>query len=733
MIREHKGEQPAVSEGMGLRPYLDEPEGIVPAEQAVRYPEYRYQKAMGAFGPEGATADFTMADPKHSVSYSGSLQSVLDAIERAPWYGPDQKAYMKAQARQQFEAKKLPPLPEAPQNENARGPFRVLADQSKPTSLAAALEGVAQPLPMDQASRMARAKEMGFDPVTYYQGRETPYPGRRAYQMITDSPGAASMFADTSLTQKGTQGGHVVPMMVNREGFADLANPEHLERIAQRLVARHPVQVGPGRLTIEEARKQLADPSNIRDGRVHWAVEPIIHAAKEAGFTGVPVHENWGKWGWPDAHSLAVFDRSHLRSPQAAFDPAKRNSTDLLASDQGKGSKVGAVASGAGDQGPIRAYHGTAAKPFDRFKRKQNDVGVHFGTAGQANDRLAYMGKVENRPGEQGMDNARIYPVDLNIKNPLRVDDPGHWGSDNLRWAISKLADPFLSDEAMDAAMRRKGNETGKVAALRDMIMRRGYDGLVYKNTGETAGAAPYRQAMDAAWQQVVEANKRGELPINGFTPKDQQHPAYKAWREADDTYRKYREDNAQDSYVAIKPGTVKSATSGETLFADQGKGGKVGAVVQGAQEWPVGAAFKVGDKIYSGVTHFDALEAAVPGAAERGLIGGDLSREFERIHGKEAADQLGEGGFVTNKGRYVTREEAAELAKAKLGKVPFGTAFGGGLDSVQFEKALAKHEGRPSRVGHGMPWWLTTGLAGAGGGLGYWVYQLAKQKPEGQ
>jgi hypothetical protein len=103
-----------------------------------------------------------------------------------------------------------------------------------------------------------------------------------------------------------------MPFFVNREGFADLANPEHIERIARRLVERHPGGLGRP-FTIEEARKQMADPANIQNGRVTWAVEPIIEAAKEAGFTGIPVHENWGKWGWPDAHSLAIFKPENMR------------------------------------------------------------------------------------------------------------------------------------------------------------------------------------------------------------------------------------------------------------------------------------------------------------------------------------------------------------------------------------------------------------------------------------
>lgn len=175
------------------------------------------------------------------------------------------------------------------------------------------------------AEQLARAQAEGFGPTVYYQGRETAYPGKREFQFVTDSPGAASMFADSSLAKKGVEGGRVIPLLVNEQGFPDLTSNADLARIAQRLAARTNISEA-------TALEQLRDPRNIKNGRVNWAVEPIMSAAKEAGFPGVRVHENWGQWGWPDAHSLAIFDRSRLRSPVAKFDPANRGLDNLLGS-----------------------------------------------------------------------------------------------------------------------------------------------------------------------------------------------------------------------------------------------------------------------------------------------------------------------------------------------------------------------------------------------------------------
>ncbi len=199
-------------------------------------------------------------------------------------------------------------------------------------------------------ARMARAKEMGFEPG-YYQGRETPYPGRRQVQYITDSPGAASMFADSSLARKGVDGGHVLPLSVNREGFADLTSEADLNRIAEHM-ARTLTNARPAHYepyTTADARRMLDE--GITNGRAHWQNDTIINAARDAGFPGIPVHENWAQWGWPDAHSLAVFDRSRLRSPNAAFDPANRNSEDLLASLTGAAALPGLALLGRSTDG----------------------------------------------------------------------------------------------------------------------------------------------------------------------------------------------------------------------------------------------------------------------------------------------------------------------------------------------------------------------------------------------
>jgi hypothetical protein len=234
----------------------------------------------------------------------------------------------------------------------------------------------------------------------------------------------------------------------------------------------------------------------------------------------------------------------------------------------------------AADQGfTIDAYHATRAPEFDAFKRKPNDIGMHFGTAEQANDRLDYT----RRPyyGAELDPPERLLPVKLAIKNPLRMDDIGGWGSDNLLYALRNH--PEFDAEAVRRAATSAGNESGRVAALRDLIKQKGYDGIVYKNTGEVAGSDPYRKAIADARIKLNEAF--GEKK-SSFSVEDQKHPAYQEWSDAQKAYTDYREANGQDSYIAFHPSQVRSkfaafdpANEGKGMLLGAGAGDRRGAV----------------------------------------------------------------------------------------------------------------------------------------------------------
>lgn len=208
----------------------------------------------------------------------------------------------------------------------------------------------------------------------------------------------------------------------------------------------------------------------------------------------------------------------------------------------------------AADQGfNLDAFHGTSAEPFDAFKRRNNDVGMHFGTADQANDRLSYLG--DRRAGDP-----HVYPVKLAVNNPLRLPDLGRWSSENMVYGLRSLKNPdgsmMFDPEQLRRAAFTSGNEAGRTAALRDLVQSKGYDGIVYRNTGETGGSEPFRQRMAEARAKMDEAF--GEKKYS-FSPEDQQHPAYQEWKNANNSYDRHREQNAQDSYIAFRPNQVRS------------------------------------------------------------------------------------------------------------------------------------------------------------------------------
>lgn len=222
----------------------------------------------------------------------------------------------------------------------------------------------------------------------------------------------------------------------------------------------------------------------------------------------------------------------------------------------------------AGSQG-IRAYHATQSpKDFSKFRRKLSDVGIHFGTADQANSRVSYL--AERGKPEDGM---RVFPVDLDIKNPLRLDDPGHWDADNLAYELRKavLKDPTLPFSVEEISeLTRRGHPNSQLAALRDLIHSRGYDGIVYKNTGESHG--PEALALEKASYEAEKAKNAVFGSGKAYYNKEEQaHPAYKAWTEAMERHHQYMRDHGADSYIATKKGTVKSATTGESLYAHGG------------------------------------------------------------------------------------------------------------------------------------------------------------------
>ena len=200
----------------------------------------------------------------------------------------------------------------------------------------------------------------------------------------------------------------------------------------------------------------------------------------------------------------------------------------------------------------IAAAHGTDVEAiFTAFKRRSGDIGIHFGTEGQAQDRLAYIRSRESRtPGPT----PRIMKVYLDIKNPLRLYDAGRWDHENLAFQLREQF-PQLARHPWDD---KRGKRTTR--ELREIIQASGYDGIVYENTGEVSGAHTLQLKVDAARKAMTGDQRARGKALNAYDPEDQETPVYKALQDAELELRRYREDNAEDSYIIFERNQVKSA-----------------------------------------------------------------------------------------------------------------------------------------------------------------------------
>jgi hypothetical protein len=191
---------------------------------------------------------------------------------------------------------------------------------------------------------------MGFDTEkTFYHGSREgnihEFDPEQAYHsgirgkiagFLTKDPEVAGQYA------MGTSksGSNVLPLRTNVKNIFDPENPGHLAQVQKQL-----------ELMKKGMKKDFADTllskDNIRywtDGlsnpQTGWTIlenEFVIDAVKKAGFDSAYSMEKGTK-------NLAVFDPKNIRSVNAAFDPKKKKSANILAGLAGA-TTLGAAAS----------------------------------------------------------------------------------------------------------------------------------------------------------------------------------------------------------------------------------------------------------------------------------------------------------------------------------------------------------------------------------------------------
>lgn len=203
------------------------------------------------------------------------------------------------------------------------------SDTGKPNPVGAAVAGH---LPMDEASRMARARDMGFDTSqVLYHGTGKDFdafnPGTRGNGAVrniylTDNPEIADIYANSQ--NYGLRGGGspmVYPVFAKAEKPLVVSDkgPDGSfgwvsDNLAAALGVEHP-PAGKYSSLYDEARRQGYDQVQIRE------------------MTDLGGNQT----------QYIPLEPKNIRSVNAAFDPAKADSSFLLASDTGRPNPLGAA------------------------------------------------------------------------------------------------------------------------------------------------------------------------------------------------------------------------------------------------------------------------------------------------------------------------------------------------------------------------------------------------------
>ena len=178
---------------------------------------------------------------------------------------------------------------------------------------------------------------------------------------------------------------------------------------------------------------------------------------------------------------------------------------------------------------PDVVYHGTGAdiRSFDRSKIGQGQLGFHFGN------------KEAARSITDTRQSASTMPVHLSLKNPIRLQDHGHWDMSGIYGDLSKSKK--FRQEDLDNFLDREQDGNVKNNELADFIQAHGYDGVVYTNRGEGLSGKDvdhmYENDMDSFLHEMSDEEFRKHFP------------------------------SASDSFIVFHPTQIKSAIGNQGTF----------------------------------------------------------------------------------------------------------------------------------------------------------------------
>ncbi len=397
-------------------------------------------------------------------------------------------------ARGRWTMPDLAPSPNAIDGDAILAELSALSDTGKPSILGSAMAGSSADLASPAASAITQP------PIRAYSGTfAEPFGTFKEGPWMSTNPDVAGMYAGTHmlndpLWNKTT--GRIYPVEINPQ---------------------NPFTVPRGE-PINESLTRLGVNPKVFDGS-------IADAAREKG------------------HDFAIYDIAagqdgpwaHLQY-QALKPNTVRSATtgETLFSDN-RPSLLGSALATAGEQKPIRAYHGTD-QSFDAFDLdKTKEVGFHFGDRKQvAMRRLAKQGPIGQAIDMLNPFGAwRRIPVDIEANQILEMSrDPGSFQGYSV--AKQLVADGKAPEQLLNEATRlaAKYSDDGRAEAtslVRNWLIDNGYDTIKYPNLFEGGG----------------------------------------------------------DSYMTLGTGNVKHARTGKTLFSDTSRPSIFGSALATAGEGP--------------------------------------------------------------------------------------------------------------------------------------------------
>lgn len=220
-----------------------------------------------------------------------------------------------------------------------------------------AVKGAAKALPMDEASRLARAKRLGFGVDAYHgSGRSfnafdpaaqpTTAGGLRRYgTFVSEDPSVASRYATDFNPQQGAQ---VYPLKVR------VAKPLDLSATDFYGLQRYVEKIDSGE-ALNEVQDVSLDMLLEKHGVKRKPGQHPIEAIQSAGHDAI--RSDAGRHGTAE-RELLVFDPANMRSKFAKFDPSNVGKPDLMGAALPAILAAIAAGSGAG----LAAYGVTQSK-----------------------------------------------------------------------------------------------------------------------------------------------------------------------------------------------------------------------------------------------------------------------------------------------------------------------------------------------------------------------------------